>query len=166
MAVAFYIISKTKILGAFNFHGFASSVEIAKINRRWNFLVFTVVTVHGKELSKWGETTSQQCENNVTLLYCIYWYVSVTTRTKGRPTCTVLIPSSGHTFFAMCPKAAPELNLLMVSAIIMCCHQHHTISYPYERCEKMNTRVRTMSIDEHSLTNDVNRWTLTYERCE
>ena len=38
MADPFYILSKMKILAAFNFHEFASSAKIAKINRRWNFL--------------------------------------------------------------------------------------------------------------------------------
>ena len=39
MAVHFYIINKVNILETFNFHTFASSVEIAKIKHRWNFLV-------------------------------------------------------------------------------------------------------------------------------
>ena len=39
MAVLFYIITKAKILEAFNFHGFASSAKRVKINRRWNFLL-------------------------------------------------------------------------------------------------------------------------------
>ena len=38
-AVLFYIITKVNILAAFNFHGFASSAEIAKTNHRWHFLV-------------------------------------------------------------------------------------------------------------------------------
>ena len=33
MPVLFYIITKVKILEAFNFHGFVSSAKIAKINR-------------------------------------------------------------------------------------------------------------------------------------
>ena len=43
MAVLFYIITKVKILEAFNFHGFASSAKIAKINRRWNVLVLQCI---------------------------------------------------------------------------------------------------------------------------
>ena len=39
MAVLFYIITKVTNLEAFNFHGFASSVEIAKISCRRNFLI-------------------------------------------------------------------------------------------------------------------------------
>ena len=39
LAVLFYIITKVKFVEAFNSHGFVSSAEIAKINRRWNFLV-------------------------------------------------------------------------------------------------------------------------------
>ena len=39
MTVPVYIITKVKNLEAFNFHRFSSSAKIAKINRRWNFLV-------------------------------------------------------------------------------------------------------------------------------
>ena len=39
MSVLFYIITKKTILEALNFHRFASSVEMAKINLGWNFLV-------------------------------------------------------------------------------------------------------------------------------
>ena len=39
MAVLFHIITIVNISEAFNFHGFASSKEIAKINCKWNVLV-------------------------------------------------------------------------------------------------------------------------------
>ena len=39
LAVLFCIITKVKILEAFNFQRFASSPEIVKINRKWNFPV-------------------------------------------------------------------------------------------------------------------------------
>ena len=45
MADPFYIISKIKILAAFNFHRFASSAKIGRINR-WNFLVLQYTNVH------------------------------------------------------------------------------------------------------------------------
>ena len=47
MTVLFYIITKVNILKAFNFHGFASSLKIVKINCRWNFLVLHY------EICKW-----------------------------------------------------------------------------------------------------------------
>ena len=43
MTVLFYIITKVNILEAFNFHRFASSAKIAKINCGWNCLVLHYV---------------------------------------------------------------------------------------------------------------------------
>ena len=46
MAVLFYIsLTKVKILEALNFHGFASSVQLATMNRSWNiYSSLTIVT--------------------------------------------------------------------------------------------------------------------------
>ena len=57
MAVLLYIITKVQISDAFNFHGFASSAKIAKINRWRNFLVLQYVDKFQVCVNKYKERT-------------------------------------------------------------------------------------------------------------
>ena len=55
MAVLFYIITKVKLLEAFNFHGF-DSVETVKFSHWWNFLVLQYTSLN-MDLCSYGNNT-------------------------------------------------------------------------------------------------------------